>query len=305
MVPEAERRTLLLFAAVALLSGGNAVGVRFSNRELDPYWGSTIRFGLATLIALALVLALKHPMPRGRALLGAVLFGVFNFGGAFAFVYYALVRIPGGLGQTILALVPLSTLLLAVMQRQERLRPDAILGTVLAVTGVAIVSGVGFGDSLHVPSLLALLAATLCFGEGAVLVRRFPPVPPMVMNAIGMASGTAVLFAVALIARDQLTVPSLPETWVAILFLAPIGSVAVFAMYVAVLRRWSASRVAYVFVIVPVVALVLSAWLDDETIQSSLVLGGPLVLAGVYVGALRPAQREHSRQVGGVAHRPH
>ena len=40
-------------------------------------------------------------------------------------------------------------------------------------------------------------------------------------------------------------------------------------------------------VLVPVVTVALSAWLDDEPVGSGLVLGGLLVLAGVYVGALR------------------
>jgi drug/metabolite transporter (DMT)-like permease len=54
-----------------------------------------------------------------------------------------------------------------------------------------------------------------------------------------------------------------------------------------VLERWPASRFAYLFVLVPVVTVVLSAWLDDEPVGLGLLLGGILVLGGVYVGALR------------------
>jgi drug/metabolite transporter (DMT)-like permease len=57
-----------------------------------------------------------------------------------------------------------------------------------------------------------------------------------------------------------------------------------------VLRYWAASRAAYEFVLIPVVTLALSAWLDDEPVGLGLVLGGLLVLAGVYVGALRTAE---------------
>ena len=39
-----------------------------------------------------------------------------------------------------------------------------------------------------------------------------------------------------------------------------------------------------------IAVVALSAWLDDEPIRGGLVLGGLLVLAGVYVGALRPAR---------------
>jgi hypothetical protein len=37
------------------------------------------------------------------------------------------------------------------------------------------------------------------------------------------------------------------------------------------------------------VTVVLSAWLDNEPLGVGLLLGGLLVLSGVYVGALRPS----------------
>ena len=70
-----------------------------------------------------------------------------------------------------------------------------------------------------------------------------------------------------------------------------IGSGVVFVLYVLVLRYWAASRVAYGFVLVPFVTVVLSAWLDDERITTGLALGGLLVLTGVYLGALRTKSR--------------
>ena len=45
-----ERVVLAAFATGALLAGGNAVGIRFSNRELDPLWGAGLRFALAAVL---------------------------------------------------------------------------------------------------------------------------------------------------------------------------------------------------------------------------------------------------------------
>jgi drug/metabolite transporter (DMT)-like permease len=64
----------------------------------------------------------------------------------------------------------------------------------------------------------------------------------------------------------------------------------VFGLYVFVLRHWPASRVSYEFVLIPVVTLALSVWLDDEPVGSGLVVGGLLVLGSVYLGALRSQQ---------------
>lgn len=277
------------FVTGAVLAGGNAVGVRFSNRELDPLWGAGLRFALAAALLVAVMAVLRLPLPRGRALTGAVLYGMFNFGASFALAYYGLVSVHAGLGQTLLAVVPLVTLLLAVAQRQERLRGMAVAGTLLAFAGIAVMSRAPVRGTVPLLSLLALLGSALCFAQAAVLVRRFPPVHPVTMNAVGMTTGATLLIAGAVLAGEPLVLPQRPATWVALTYLVAAGSILVFGLYLVVLRHWAASRAAYTFVLVPFITVGLSAWLDDEPIGAGLVLGGLLVLAGVYVGALRPA----------------
>jgi drug/metabolite transporter (DMT)-like permease len=283
---DTERLALAAFIAEAVLAGGNAVSIRFSNRELPPLWGASWRFSLAALLLLAVMAVLRLELPRGRALIGALLYGLF-IGGAFAFAYYALLRIHAGLGQTLLGLVPLATLLLAVAQRQERLRVAAIVGTLLALVGIVVISGASLGGSVPLLSLLAVLGAMLCFSEATVLVRLFPPVHPVTMNAVGMATGALLLVAGALIAGDPFVLPKRAATWIALGYLVVVGSILVFVLYVFVVRVWGASRTAFGFVLTPVVTVLLSLWLDDEPITARLVLGGVLVLLGVYVGALR------------------
>ncbi|MDP9207684.1 MAG: EamA family transporter [Actinomycetota bacterium] len=276
------------FLTGSLLAGGNAVGVRFSNRELAPLWGAGLRFLVAAALLVAAMVALRQPLPRGRALTGALLYGLFNFGGAFALAYYGFVQVHAGLGQTLLALVPLATLLLAVVQRQERLRVAALVGSLLALAGIAVMSRAPLRESVPLLSLLALVGAALCFAEAAVLVRRFPSVHPVAMNAVGMMAGGALLAVGSVLTGELQVLPQRAATWVAVGYLVIVGSVVVFVLYIVVLRYWSASRAAYTFVLVPVVTVMLSWWLDDEPVGLGLVLGGLLVLVGVYVGALRP-----------------
>jgi drug/metabolite transporter (DMT)-like permease len=185
--------------------------------------------------------------------------------------------------------VPLATLLLAVVQRQERLRLPAVVGTLLSVAGIGVISGISGDEPVPFLSLLAVLGAVFCFAQATVLVRHFPPVHPVVQNAVGMAIGAAILLVLSLLARESIVVPERGATWLALAYMVVLGSGPVFVLYVVVVRMWSASRAAYTFVLIPIVTVLLSAWLDDEPIGLGLVLGGTLVLAGVYVGALRPA----------------
>jgi drug/metabolite transporter (DMT)-like permease len=277
------------FVTQAVLAGGNAVGIRFSNRELEPLWGAGLRFALAAALLLVVMAMLRLSFPRGRALTGSVLYGLFNFGASFALIYYGLLRVQAGLGQILLALVPLATLVLAVLWRQERVRVTAVFGTLLALSGVALMSRDPLREAVPLTSVLAVVGGAVCFAQALVLVRRFPRVHPVAMNAVGMSAGAIVLLVGSRIAGDAFVLPSRVETLAALGYLVLAGSIAVFLLYLVVLRYWAASRAAYAFVLIPIVTVVLSAWLDDEAITTSLVLGGLLVLAGVYVGALRPA----------------
>ena len=71
------------------------------------------------------------------------------------------------------------------------------------------------------------------------------------------------------------------------LYLALVGTVGVFTLYLVVLKYWTASRAAYDFVLIPLPTVLLSAWLDDEPLGLGLLAGGALVLFGVYLGALK------------------
>jgi drug/metabolite transporter (DMT)-like permease len=227
--------------------------------------------------------------PGGRALVGSLLYGLFNFAGAFGLTYYGLVQVHAGLAQILLALVPLATLLLAVLWRQERLRVAAVVGTLLALAGVAAISYSPLQENGPLLSVLAVVGGAICLAQALVLVRRFPSVHPVTMNAVGMAAGAALLLAAALVADEPIVLPHRLETLAAMAYLVVIGSVA-FLLYLVVLRYWAASRASYGFVIMPFVTVLHSAWLDSDPVGVGLVLGGLLVLAGVYVGALRPAR---------------
>jgi drug/metabolite transporter (DMT)-like permease len=101
-----------------------------------------------------------------------------------------------------------------------------------------------------------------------------------------MAAGVAVLIVASLLAGEHIALPQRMTTWLAIAYLVPFGSIAVFVLYIVLLQRWEASRAVYVDVVIPFVTVLLAVWLLDEQITSALVLGGLLILAGVYIGAL-------------------
>jgi drug/metabolite transporter (DMT)-like permease len=89
-----ERVAVTAFVTYTVLAGGNAVGIRFSNRELAPLWGASLRFALAAGLFLAVMVVLRLAFPRGRPLLGSLLYGLLNIGAAFGLIYYGLGYMP-------------------------------------------------------------------------------------------------------------------------------------------------------------------------------------------------------------------
>ena len=302
-----DRTTLAAFVTFVTLAGGNVVAVRYvscEGCELDPFWAAATRFLCASLILAGIAFAVRAGMPRGRALFGAVLYGVLGFGAAFAFAYWGLQRVSAGFGAVFLATVPLLTFGFALAHRQERFRWDGLTGGAFAVAGMAVIFREGIGAGVPFASLLSLFAGAVCFAETAIVVRAFPRVHPVSMNAIGLGVGGLMLLAFAMLSRESLAVPELARTWFAQVYLVIFGSVVAFTLYVYVLRRWTASAVSYEGVLIPIVAILLASWLQDEEITWAFGAGSVLVLIGVYVGALRRPAAAPDLEPGRVASEP-
>jgi drug/metabolite transporter (DMT)-like permease len=285
-----DRLTLAAFFAMVLLGGSNSVAIRFSNVELPPFWGAAARFAAAAVIMLAAMLLLRLPFPRGRALAGVVIFGILNFGLSYALIYWGLLQVQAGLAQVVLAIVPLATFFLAVAHRSERWHLRPILGSLLAVVGIGVVFGEQINAAVPLLPLLAIVATAVVVAEATVLVKVFPPVHPVTLNAVSMAIGTAFLAVLGLVAGETLSVPSRPETWLAFWYLVLIGTVALFMLFLFVLGRWTASGTSFMFVLAPFVTVAVGVWLAHETVTWTFAVGAAFVLLGVYVGALAPAR---------------
>jgi drug/metabolite transporter (DMT)-like permease len=283
--------TLAAFAVMVTLGGGNFLAVRFSNRELEPFWGAGLRFGLAALLFVGIALALRLPWPRGRTLAMTVLYGALGLAVFYALMYWALVRVTAGVGTVVMAIVPLVTLLLAAAQKQETLTARGAMGALLALAGITwMVIGPQSVD-LPLPALVALLAASLCVGQSVILGRKLGDNHPVMTNAVGMTTGTVLLLALSAAAGETWALPRTPEAAWAVAYLVTLGSVGLFVLFLLVVRRWTASATSYMFVLFPVVTIALGAVLADEPVTFQAVTGAVLVMVGVWFGALSPGAR--------------
>jgi drug/metabolite transporter (DMT)-like permease len=271
-----------------LLAGGNAVGVKVATDELDPLWGAATRFAAAGLIFAGVMALRRMPIPRGGALLGSVLYGILGFGAAFGLAFIAIPMTGAGTGQLLLGLVPLLTLILAPIHGLERFQLRAVIGSLVALAGVAILAADRISIDVPIAGIWLAFAVALLFAESGVVVKLTPRADPVATNAVGMLVGAAVLLPISLLTGERWILPTQQDTWAAMVYLVLAGSVAVFWLYVFVLRRWTASAASFEFLLIPLATIPFSALLTGEVITPIMLLGGAIILVGVYFGALAP-----------------
>jgi drug/metabolite transporter (DMT)-like permease len=280
-----DRMTLAAFAAVAIIGGGNGIAVKQSVAELAPFWSAGLRFVLAGLVLVALVRATARGFPRGRSLLGAAGYGAIGFGGSFGLVYPALRDVPAGTAIVLLALVPLLTFGLAILQRQEQFHLQGLLGAVIALGGVAIVFADQLSADVPLAPLLMVVGGTVFIAESSIMLKAIPRSDPFGTNAVAMLSAAVILLGLAALFGETVAVPGRAETWIALGYLVLVGSVVLFGLYLFALRRWTASAMSYVTLVMPIVGLPLAVVLLGESLSGSFIVGAAVVLVGVYVGA--------------------
>jgi len=281
-----DRLTLGAFVLVVLFGGVNALALRFTIRELPPFWAGGLRFAAAAIFLLGLVVIQRLPLPRGRALVGALTYGIIGFGAGYAFAYVGFQHVSAGLGMIVLAVTPLFAFGLALLHGQEAFRWRPLLGGLIALAGIAFMFSGSASSAVPLPALLAVVAFAICNAEASVVVKQFPKSHPVTTNAIGLLAGAVILLVLSVLFGEPRPLPTLASTWVALAYLIFLGSSTLFMLFLFVLKSWPVSTVSYMFVLFPLVAVGLSVWLEGAAITPTLAVGGPLVLLGVFVGAL-------------------
>lgn len=276
---------------MVVLFGLNFIAVRVSNAELTPFWGAAFRFVIVAALLAALVAGRGIAWPRGHALVGAAIYGVLAVGALYGLMYWALVTAPASPAAILFSTIPLMTLGIAWGVRQEPFRLRVLAGALIALVGAVLV----FRDQLRadVPqaAMVAIAFAALASALSGIVVKGFPRSHPVATNAVGMAVGAAMLLAAALfVPEEQLALPQRRATWLALGYLVA-SSIVGFVILVWLIGRWGASRASYSAVLIPIVTTAAAAALAGERVTLSLVLGGMVVLIGVWIGTLGGGRR--------------
>lgn len=287
----------LVSAAAALtLWGGTAIANKIAVAHIDPLAAGVLRSMLAGFIAIAVATSLRLPWPSG---VGNKLLLVVTGTASFA-AWPMLLSL--GLGHTtanhaalVMALIPVSTGLIAALFERRMPRPGWWAGVALALLGTAVLVMERGGPLTMAGASLAgdlvVLAGVGVCGLGYVVGGRLASqigTPATTFWGLSCASVVLVPVFIAIAPRtDWLAVPA--AGWGGIAYLTLMSSLVGYALWFRALSRGGIARIGTLQFGQPVLTLVLAALILGEAITLPLIAAGATILAGTWLAQRQAA----------------
>ena len=259
-------------------------------------WSVFYRFALATpaLFLVAILMKRRLALSRPEHLVAAFV-GVFQFSGNFLFVYHSEHYVTSGVVALMFGLMMVPNALLARFIIGEKLPGGFILGSAVAIIGVSVLllnewrtaplgDGVGWGIFL---AMVGILAASVANVLQANATGR--AVPMVSLLAWAMLYGTIFDLGFAALTAGPPPMPTRPDYWAGIIYLALIGSVVTFPLHYNLVREIGAGKTAYNAILTILVAMLISTVLEGYQWTFWTLAGMGLAVIGMVV-ALRSRQ---------------
>ncbi len=278
----------LSFIVVALIWGSTWYVIVDQIDGVPPSWSIAWRFLVATPCMAILALVMGQSLRIGRAgHMLAVMVGITQFCGNFNFVYRAEAHLTSGIVAVMFSLMIVTNAVFARLLLGERVTPRFYLGGAVALSGVALLL-VHEARELRLDGSVPL---GIAFAVGGILSASIANV--LQANKAGQAFGLASLLAwsmfygticnlvLAFASAPDFVLPSDAPYWLGTLFLALAGSVVTFPLYYGLIRKIGAGRAAYQNILVIVVAMLISTFLEGYRWSPLAISGALLALVGM------------------------
>jgi drug/metabolite transporter (DMT)-like permease len=277
----------VLFAICTLIWGSTWIAITYqighTAETLAVAWRYTLAALCLGLFCMVRGLPFKLPLHIHIKMAGV---GFFLYCLNYTLLYMAQAHIISAL----LALMSSSIIYFNVVLRRwwlkQPIRLEVVVGATFGLAGIICL----FVPEFSKVSMDAALAAGLSIAFvsffsasiGNVISERIltSGTPVIQMNFYAMSYAMVMLYVTAWFTNDILVIPTAPEFYLSLLYLAIFGSVLAFGSYMKLLKQIGADKAAYVVLVYPIVALVISTFFEGYTWSWLSVLGVAVVLVG-------------------------
>ncbi len=207
--------------------------------------------------------------------------------------------ISAGAASLIIATIPIFVVILAFIFLKEHISLKVGLGIMISLAGVVVISLWGDPDTnIEINYIYAAFAVVLASFVGAVytiigkkLLQRYTGFSLTAYAFLFGNLGLIPFIRISLI--DQVSSLSI-EVWTAVLFLACFPTVVAYSLWYMVLHMKPASELSAYLYVTPVLSTMLSTLFFGMRITIYYILGGVLVLSGLYIVNRKKRKRKHA-----------
>jgi drug/metabolite transporter (DMT)-like permease len=293
--PQSTRLSVLIpFAVVTLIWGSTWIVIRDQLSVVPASWSVAYRFLVAGLVMLVWATMRRDSLrldARGWRFAGAL--GLAQFVLNFNFVYRAEEHITSGVVAIVYALLLVPNAILARVFLGQRMGRQLLLGSAVAMAGVALLfvhearlSDAGPREALIGIglALLGVLSASVANVMQATRTAKAYPMASVLGWSMLIGAGVDAAFAWATAGP-----PVIEPRWgylAGTLYLGVLGSALAFTIYFQLIRVIGPAKAAYTSVLIPVIAMLLSTIFEGYRWSLLAAAGALLVMAGLVI-ALR------------------
>lgn len=276
--------------------GSTWIAITFQLGRVAPEASVAWRFLLASLLLFAFCAIRRLPLRFGaREHAWIALQGALMFGASYVFVYYAEQHVVSGLVAVGYSASPLLGMLGMRAVFGTPMTGRVAAGSVLGIAGIGLVFWPelallrGGGDVALGALYTALAVVISTLGSLAAHRNQAARLPLWQTMAWGMLYGAILSFLLTLALGRPLDFEPTAPYVLSLLYLAILGSIVAFASYLTLLGRIGAARSGYIGVMVPIVALGVSA-LFEKFAWHALTFAGIAVSVAGNIVILRERQ---------------
>lgn len=280
-------KNFILFSVSAIIWGSTWLVIKFQLGLVDPIISVSYRFILASFILLLFCrisgLNLKYNVKEH---LFFALQGFFLFGINYWLVYLAEVHLPSGLVAVVFSMIIFFNIFNGAIFIGSPIRVRVIAGAALGIVGIGLVFKQELlSFSLSSDNSLALVIAglgalTASLGNITSVHNQKINLPVIQTNAFGMMYGALFMLIISLIMGKHFSFEISYAYIGSLLYLSIFGSIIAFTCYLTLLGKIGADKAAYVTLIIPVIALILSTIFEEYTWTLYAFIGVALILIG-------------------------
>lgn len=280
-------REAVLLLTLACMWGLSFLFIEVALTAVTPLWIVASRVTVGAAVLLAVLAARRVPLPRGLGLWRhLVVLGVLNNAVPWTAVAWAQQTLPSGLTALLMAMVPISTLLVSVTVGLERITSLRLIGLLTSLAGVGLIVVGDVDDVGRLVAVLTVLLATVLYAVGAVYAKRnlSGRLPPMSLAA-GQVLSTTVLVVPFALMVDPLPDPAglTPAVISSLGALGALGTGLAFLIFYVLVERVGPTNATMVTYLIPVVAVIAGVVVLGEELGLLVLGGGAVVVLGIWL----------------------